>query len=288
MEELKQSLRRIVSNYQLSDEFSRCLTYLLDQHEGGDFSDLSKLHFQLNGGILTKSIQEVFNLLELWILFTDIVDDIEDGDESKWGIEGNVLLNASTAFVSIVMLELQKVEIPYKSEVTRLFCHYLLQAVDGQHHDLINEITSEEMYEAVVKKKSGSLIALSSLLGEVLATGKYTAKLEMSAHYIAMVAQLNNDYGDLLNLQRDLQDKKRTLPILYLLQYEDSAFDELRLYYSQHGDSTMNICITPQQIEASGLSIYMHLLQSKYRNLALELLKEIYPTHDVSLFKKYI
>lgn len=288
MEELKQSLRRIISNYQLSDEFSRCLTSLLDQHEGGDFSDLSKLHFQLNGGILTKSIQEVFNLLELWILFTDIVDDIEDGDESKWGIEGNLLLNASTAFVSIVMLELQKVEIPYKSEVTRLFCHYLLQAVDGQHHDLINQITSEEMYVAIVKKKSGSLIALSSLLGEVLATGKYSEKLEMSAYYIAMVAQLNNDYGDLLNLQKDLQNKKRTLPILYLLQYEDSAFDELRLYYSQQVDSTKNMWISPQQIEASGLSIYMHLLQSKYRNLALELLKEIYPTQDVSLFQKYI
>lgn len=217
MEGIKQSLKIIAGNYQLSDEFNRCLNDLLDQHEGGDFSGLSKLHFQMNGGTLTKSIEEVFNLLELWILFTDIVDDIEDGDESKWGIDGNILLNASTALVSIVLLELEKLEIPYKSEVTRLFCHYLLQAVDGQHHDLMNKITSEEMYIDVVKKKSGSLIALSSTLGAVLATGKYTTKLEMSAHYIAIVAQLKNDYNDLLNLQRDLQVKKE--PCLYYIYY---------------------------------------------------------------------
>ncbi|MEK5333710.1 MULTISPECIES: polyprenyl synthetase family protein [unclassified Lysinibacillus] len=288
MEGIKQSLKIIAGNYQLSDEFNRCLNDLLDQHEGGDFSGLSKLHFQMNGGTLTKSIEEVFNLLELWILFTDIVDDIEDGDESKWGIDGNILLNASTALVSIVLLELEKLEIPYKSEVTRLFCHYLLQAVDGQHHDLMNKITSEEMYIDVVKKKSGSLIALSSTLGAVLATGKYTTKLEMSAHYIAIVAQLKNDYNDLLNLQRDLQVKKRTLPLLYLLQFEDSAFDELRLYYRQQGNATTKICITKQQIVDSGLHVYVHLIQSKYLNLALDLLKEVYPTQNVEIFKQYI
>ncbi len=48
---------------------------------------------------------------------------------------------------------------------------------------------------------SQNLNCISLLLGEVLATGKYIEKLEMSAHYIAMVAQLNNDYGDTLNLQ---------------------------------------------------------------------------------------
>ncbi len=242
----------------------------------------------MNGGNETTSINKSIHLLELWILFTDIIDDIEDGDEAKWGIDRNILVNASTALISIVLLELQKLTLPYHSEVMRLFCHYLLQATDGQHHDLTNQITSEEIYLDVVKQKSGSLIALACMLGETLATGKQTAALVSCAHYIAIVAQLNNDYADLLGLQRDLIMKKRTLPILYLLQYENSMFDNLRTYYKQQTSTKTNIYITSQQIEASGLPIYVYLMKSKYRNLAFELLQQLYPTQDVSIFEQLI
>ncbi|MFB7155432.1 polyprenyl synthetase family protein [Lysinibacillus sp. NPDC056232] len=260
----------------------------MTQHKGGDFTNLCELHFQMAEGIETSAIKDVYNILELCILFTDILDDIEDGDETKWGIERNILLNASTSLISILFIELKRLEMPYQNEVIMLFYNYLLQAADGQHHDLTNNIISEEAYLGVVKKKSGSLIALACTLGQTLANGKYEEKLEKCAHYIAIVAQLRNDYEDLLGMQKDISMKKRTLPILYLLQYESPMFDELRAHYIKQTDSTTDTHITSQQIEASGLPIYMHLMTLKYHRLAMDLLQQLYPDKDISIFRQYI
>lgn len=288
MKELQKRLIFLVKNHYLSTEFEHCLETLLEQYEGGIFGELCKLHFQMNNGVETKDVKEVLDLLELWVLFTDILDDVEDGDEAKWGRECNILVNSSTALISIVLLELQKLAMPHQNEVIRLFSSYLLQATDGQHHDLLNQITSEETYINVIKKKSGSLIALACTLGETLATGKFTPELETSAYYTSIVAQLSNDYEDLLGMQRDVIAKKKTLPILYLLQYEDSMFDELRAYYRQQERKAMTTRITFQQIEASGLPIYIHLMKLKYRNLAFDLLQQLYPNKDISKFEQYI
>lgn len=288
MERLRDTLSNFIENYSLSSEFESCLRTLLVQHEGGIFSQLCKLHFQMNDGIETKDIRKVFYLLELWVLFTDIVDDIEDGDEEKWGVNQNILLNASTALISIVFLELQKLSIPFRDEVRQLFCHYLISATDGQHHDLINQIQSEETYIDVVKRKSGSIIALACTLGETLAKGNHRVKLEACAHNIAIVGQLNNDFEDLLGKQTDIYARKRTLPLLYLLEYEDPMFDKLRQYYMEPIHTTNKIYINTDQIVASGLPIYMDFMKSKYRNNAFELLHQLYPYHDISKFEKFI
>lgn len=275
-----------LEKYHLSNEFKSFLETLLKRQENSDFSQLCRLHFQINGGKETSAIEEVFKVLDLFILIADILDDIEDEDIEKWRSDYNLLVNGSTALIGIILLELQEIKIPYQDVVLRLFFKYLLSATDGQHHDLKNLITSEEMYIDVVKKKSGSLISLSSSLGQILATGKSSVELRKYAQYVSIVAQIKNDYEDLLGEQKDLLSKKRTLPILYLLQYEDEMFDQLRDYYNSN--KILNFKIDVKKIEDSGLEVYINFMISKYRKLAIDILKTIYPGKDLSKIKQLI
>lgn len=282
--------KSIFDKYQLSFEFKKCLEGLLQRQEKSSFKELSKLHFHFNGGKETDTTESVFRILDLFILLTDILDDIEDDDVEKWGIDYNLLVNSSTALYSIIMLELQSIETPYKHEIMSLFSNYLLKATDGQHHDLTNQVTSEEMYFDVVKKKSGSIMALSCTLGETLAIGKYRKELETFAHYVAIIAQIRNDFEDLLSSQKDLISKKRTLPILYLLKYDDekdSIFTQLRSYY-EYPNKNLDFYLSTNHIEKSGLEIYINLIKQKYRQMALELLHSLYPEQDISEFSRLI
>ncbi|SEN75462.1 transcriptional regulator [Paenisporosarcina quisquiliarum] len=281
-----QNARLIFDKYHLTSEFVIFLEDLIIQKEKSGFSQLSRLHYQINGGIETASTEEVFRMLDLFILITDILDDIEDDEVKKWGYEYNLLVNGSTALLSIILLELQQIKLPYQNEVLRLFFNYLLSATDGQHHDLTNQIISEKEYFDIVKKKSGSIIALSCTLGQTLVTGKITLGLETYAQHVAIIAQIRNDYEDLLGKQKDLLSKKRTLPILYLLQYEDPMYDHLRDYYSTN--KSLDFSISVNEIEKSGLTIYLNLITLKYRNLALELLQSLYPEQDLSKLEQLI
>lgn len=281
-----QTERSILDKYYLSNEFVSFLEDLRSKQEKSDFSQLSRLHFQINGGQETSSTEEVFKILDLFILITDILDDIEDDDVEKWGFKYNLLVNGSTALISILLLELQKIKIPYQNEVLRLFFIYLLSATDGQHHDLTNQIISEKDYFDMVEKKSGSIIALACTLGETLATGKVTTGLETYAQYVSIIAQVRNDYEDLLGKQRDLISKKRTLPILYLLQDENPIFNHLREYYST--DKSLDFSISVSQIEKSGLTIYIDFIMLKYRSLAFNLLQILYPEQDISKLEQLI
>lgn len=288
MAELYSTIKSIFYKHNLSIEFMNCLINLSELQEKSDFRKLSRLHFQLNGGIETDNIEEVFEILDLFILLTDILDDIEDKDIEKWGMEYNLLVNSCTALTGIIVLELQKKDFPYKEKILYLFFNYLISATDGQHHDLTNQITSEEVYFNVVKKKSGSILALACTLGEVLATGKFRPELEKYAHYISIIAQLNNDYEDLLNKQKDLLLKKKTLPILYLLQYEDPMFNQLQDYYRSDTSEHSAIHISLNQIEESGIEVYINLIKLKYRKLSIDVLKNLYPNQEITTLEQII
>lgn len=277
-----------IREYGFSYEFENCLKDILLQSENTLFSELSKLHFQLSGGVETESINKIFKLLDLSIIFTDIIDDIEDKEITKWGKEENILINASTALMSIVMLELNSLDFPFRRETVQLFFQYLISAADGQHHDLLNNVVTEEIQIKITMKKSGSLIALACTLGEVLATGKYREGLEECASYMGVIAQLNNDYEDLMTQQKDIGMKKINLPILYLLKDLNPMFTALREFYQDQYNVIPPIYIAHEELEACGLPIYISFMKSKYRQLAIDLLNELYPKTDILHFEKFI
>lgn len=186
------------------------------------------------------------------------------------------------------MLELNSLDFPFRRETVQLFFQYLVRAADGQHHDLLNNVVTEDTQIKIIMKKSGSLIALACTLGEILATGKYREEIEECAYYIGVIAQLNNDYEDLMTQQKDIGMKKINLPILYLLKDLDPMFTALREFYQDQHNVIPPNNITHEELEACGLPIYISFMKSKYRQLAMNLLKELYPRTDILRFEKYI
>lgn len=279
-------LEFLVGKYELSGEFEKCIQNILLKSEEAIFKQLSKYIFVINGGELKDEIIKVFELLNLCIVITDILDDIEDNHTIKWNEDEATLLNASTALISILVLELNSSVIPNNEKITTLFMRYLLKATDGQHSDLTNRIFTEEECIKVIQAKSGSLVALACITGEILATGSYRTGLEQCALSIGVIAQLNNDFEDLLLEQKDIQAKKITLPILYLLKYQGALTKDLLHYYE--GNNLEPVHISKEMIEATGLDTYMAYMQTFYRQRAISLFSKLYPQQNINNFLKFI
>ncbi|PIC64711.1 hypothetical protein CSV79_04945 [Sporosarcina sp. P13] len=83
-------------------------------------------------------------------------------------------------------------------------------------------------------EKSGSLVALSCIVGSVLATEDYPVEIETYSNYIGLIGQITNDLADIKtwNEKNDLLNKKFSLPILYLLNYKDKDLSFIHKYYS--------------------------------------------------------
>ena len=74
---------------------------------------------------------------------------------------------------------------------------YILQSSQGQHDDLSDKPVTENECLDMIKRKSGSLTALSCVLGTMLATGKFNPTVESYALQLGIALQIENDYRGL-------------------------------------------------------------------------------------------
>lgn len=238
-------------------------------------------HRMLGGN--SADLERAAALTELLILALDIVDDLQDQDNAtkrwmQW--PAAYTLNAVLGMFAAFMAEWEGVgQAGLLSEVGKL----LARSVEGQQRDVGDAVLTEADYVAMVRKKSGSLIRLACRIGAALVPDlnrETLARLDDMAECIGMVAQIGNDVKDVLryDLKNDLLQKKRTLPILFMLVDSESEFPPLGQFYA--GDmpveeflSLKTACM--QYIRDSGCIEYARVIQRLYIDKAKELLETL-------------
>jgi competence protein ComQ len=167
----------------------------------------------------------------------DVLDDIEDGDQSALldlaGLPQT--LNVSTALLFLSQLILSELHIdgvaPKSiSDFTHTMSRLGLIATGGQHNDLsINARSEISLSEAlqITIDKSGSLAACACRLGALLGTSEpelLNLYESFGRHYGTMI-QLSNDLHDAQDsvTKTDLQQLKPTLPILFYVRRKGNA-----------------------------------------------------------------
>lgn len=205
------------------------------QNRGYKFGELTLLHFDMFNGEYDDIIS-VAAAIEILALATDILDDLQDDDnpETPWQeIDEAIVLNITPALFLLSKKILDQLDLPNYPEINEVFYYSIFQSMIGQHSDLTNDCNSIEDYFNVVIKKSTSLVALSCLLGTIMANAnmKQQSIIKQLGEKIGLIAQLKNDLNDLYTWDKksDFRQKKRTLPILYMLEIDESSI--IRDYY---------------------------------------------------------
>lgn len=222
------------------------------------FGNLCVFHYEMFDGDTEGEIYKAAAALELMILSSDILDDIQDQDSPSkpWMTTPQPLaLNAAYGLLMLGQKLLQECQMePVRLQLAVDYVNQqILVSLNGQMQDVANDVNSIEDYMEMVRAKSSSLIAMACTLGVILATGKRNETVEQYALHIGLMAQLANDLND-YTLASEKSDQSRdllTLPKLYNLS-ETLADDPAERY---------------RQYEENGTFIYMQvMIRTHYYN----------------------
>lgn len=260
------------------------------RQEGFYFGDLTVLHHEMFSGH-SPDIYMAAAAVELLVLSSDIFDDLQDKDNlvAPWTTwDPSLTLNLAVGILCLSSNIINELQIP--QEIKNKFGHLNLKAVNGQHHDLINFVETEEQYIDVATQKAGSITAIASLIGASLATTKHLDLIEAYAIHFGVAEQIKNDINDIFSsTKNDWESKKKSLPILYLMEnnidskvldyYEGViAYDELHINRDEIKRTLIdsgaimyaNVCLKKQQLLAEkyiDLLPITNLQKSKLLNL---------------------
>lgn len=187
------------------------------------FGELAFCHYYMFGGRGEHAV-EVAAAVELAILASDILDDLQDGDApgKPWTtMPVNQALHVASTLLTISPLAIGE-SVPDQetgAKLSKLLGKQLLQSAQGQMRDLINDIEDESTYLNMVGQKSTPLFVMACMAGVLAAGQPWNNAVEAYAHELGMAAQIRNDVRDLLNWNEksDFLQRKRTLPIIWLL-----------------------------------------------------------------------
>lgn len=202
------------------------------------FAKITEIHFDIfreNKCSLHKI--NAMTLIELIILASDILDDIQDKDAKNvpWcGVDDAINLNIAFGLLVICLKESNGIadENNTKWILDKIY-DLILLSISGQQIDLKNTLNSENDYIEMCSMKSGSLIRLACLLGAGKVDEKMSRNIEQYSNYLGVIFQLRNDVSDLINgfLKNDIVSKKRTLPIIYYLNTKEDRYELIQDYY---------------------------------------------------------
>ena len=246
-----------------NEDLNRTLHAFLDAKDQLHFSELAFYHYQSFGGTDTDAAETLGAGIELLILAFDIFDDLEDEDspDEPWmKINRSVAMNAATALYTL--------GIKVVSSVSNdpVFLHklieYILQSSQGQHEDLRGKPVTEEECLDMIKRKSGSLVALSCVLGTMLATGQFNPTVESYALQLGIALQIENDYRGLFyNSKSDIVKNKRTLAYLYLKRkFNQSSIDLLKVFENEDKIADIEIKCYKEKLKEAGVPQYMYVM----------------------------
>lgn len=277
---IKQTMLNLITTQLKNDGLKSLIFSFLTNKEEMNFAKLTILHHQ----IFDRKDPEILRLaaaVELLVLSFDIFDDLEDLDntEEPWmQIDHSIALNAATALYTLSQQTVLLLSSPFKHQILASLLKYSIQAMEGQHDDLEDNISSEEDCLQMMKLKSGSLIALASVCGMQLA-GKDETLVEEYAYQIGIAAQTDNDFRDLFNpLKNDMKSQKKSLAVLYLQRnYNEHAIDLLKFYQSglEIQDQFGSIENYKQKLLDSGVMQYLNVVKQIAINKASRMIDKL-------------
>lgn len=234
------------------------------------FGKLTVLHHYLfdNG---EKLIYELAAVIELLILSADIFDDLQDKDNpfTPWSqVPDSIALNIGLGLLSLsnhYSFTISK-SIPNGQELLSCIQDYSLDSIAGQHLDLLDLIKGEKDYIQMIRLKSGKLTALACLAGAIASQAPPQA-LEIIRKYsetVGMIAQVSNDIEGVLrtDTKNDLLNKRRTLPVIYLLnEFNQPSREIVREVFSERGLTKESLPEVVEKIKQSGAVKYAQVQQ---------------------------
>lgn len=272
-------IQTITSSVTNTDLKKLLLTFLKNKKDLS-FANLTILHHQSFNG-KDEEITLLAAAVELLILSFDMLDDLEDLDnmDEPWmKIEHPIALNAATTLYTLSKLAVLSLQSSKKLQILEAFLKFSIQAMEGQHADLKNQSLTEEECLEVMKNKSGSLIALASVSGMLLA-GVNTPSVEEYSYQLGIAAQIDNDFRDLFNPHKnDVSSQKKSLAYLYLQnKYNLHAIEILEGFQSgkpinEYFGSALNL---KQKLIAAGVAQYLNVMKQIAINKATRLIRKL-------------
>ncbi|GAB2677141.1 polyprenyl synthetase family protein [Paenibacillus thermoaerophilus] len=279
--EMRDIIDGTVGNVQLRELLDACIRH--KENERSRWGAITEAAHELAGGRSPK-IGRAAALTELALLALDIVDDLQDQDNggAPWmSCPSSHAMNAALALLALFQKE--TADHPRGAEAISRLGSLLLRSIDGQQADLNGSVETEADYIEMVRRKSGSLLKLACFMGYSLADGiepETAERIDELAENFGIAAQIGNDLNDVLryDVKSDFLHRKRTLPILFLLEDSAAEFPPLRQYYD--GELTQEQFLSRkldclQYILDSGCVQYCRIVQSYYMDRAEALLAAI-------------
>lgn len=247
------------------------------------FGELTAIHYGMFGGE-QADIDKASAAVELFILASDILDDLEDGDAPakpwmKLPLPLSVHISASMITLSQQALLDAAPDEEMRGRLAAMTNKQLLRSANGQMLDLMNGIRTEEAYLEMVEQKSASLLVWACMAGVMLAGLPWNDRVAEYATELGIAAQLRNDGRDLLRWDEksDFLNRKWTLLSMYLMEGDDEQAHWIKDYYDgrlEASDISGNRELFLRICEQSGASLYGSVMSRLHYNRFEELLRD--------------
>lgn len=238
--------------------------------EGLSFGYITVLHHNMFDGT-SSDIFKAAAAVELLILSFDIFDDLQDNDNVRtpWRRQNSAI--TMNLALSLFSLSVQIInDLDSNNHLRKTFDFLNLNAINGQHIDLLNDIENEKQYINMIALKSGSLFALAGAIGTSLASNRPLEQVLDFCIHLGIAEQLKNDLNDIFSFAKnDWSARKKSLPILYLLE---NGSDSIISEYYNHKLSYLELLTHKEEIKSilldSGSIFFAKTIIRKHQLLA--------------------
>ncbi|MDB5054752.1 MAG: Competence protein ComQ [Bacilli bacterium] len=271
--EVLMEMNHIVDQYCVEQDLNELIKTFIQVKvdENSVWSEITQYAYLMLGGDLPL-IQRVAAMTELIILSFDIIDDLQDKDNpiKPWmACHPKFTLNAIFTFLIAFIGEAGLLSKGHLQEIGKL----LANSISGQQKDLNESVRTEADYIEMIQQKSGSLVRFACYMGCSLIDDldkEVIARIDEMANYMGVIAQMENDLQDILRYDEksDFLQKKRTLPILYLLNDSAEQFPILQQFYTgkiSEAEFLLHKEACIQYIHDSGCIEYTQVIQNLFK-----------------------
>ncbi|MEQ6354658.1 polyprenyl synthetase family protein [Lysinibacillus sp. M3] len=280
-EKINETLDILIENELLIGHELRSMLKIFKEEKkavGYSFGKLCYWHYEAFVDCLNEDIYKVAAAIELLILSFDIIDDLQDKDSDySWTKTPELSLNVALAMLVMASRTIRETSFEHKSAAIQILDDYALRSINGQQLDLLNTCRDEQSYLQMIEQKSGSLTAMTCLIGEVLAKGETSSDVNEYGKYIGIIQQIKNDIQSLKTWgsKNDLLNKRYSLPIIYLLSQKNDVSKSVISYYNDNIDAFLDNNATKNELTNGGAIRYAITIKNVYKLKALNALENV-------------
>ncbi|MDQ0063524.1 polyprenyl synthetase family protein [Paenibacillus harenae] len=280
---IEQHMRDMVGRYFTAEPLLRYALQFTEDKLGESikFGQLTLLHYRMFGGT-APAIYQAAAAVELFILASDIFDDLQDQDapgKSWMQVPAPIAIHVASSLLTLSQQAMQSCEFDQavRLALIGLMNDQLLRAANGQMLDLMDMASDEQSYLETVKLKSASLLLFACMTGVIAAGKPWQPVVAEYAQEIGIAAQIRNDLRDLLRWDEksDFLQRKRTLLTMYLVESVSGEDKWIADYFEgllSIQDVERRSEMFEEAVERSGALLYGAVMSRMHYNRFEELL----------------